>query len=109
MATRNDECVVPERLQRLHQDLVRLGERSVWHVFLPCLVVAVFHPDRLLAFRLAEIFSKTHTKLPCGVAIEELNDATEEIEDAMESSECFQLARDIKLCLPLDVKSTKAT
>ena len=77
----------------------------MWHGFLPCPVVAVFHANRLLDFRLAAKISKTlivvlhklwisrclliHAKESCKVAIEELNDVREEIEETIESVECF--------------------
>ena len=59
IANLNDDHVAPERLQRQNQSLIKVGERSVYHVFLPCSLVSVFYDNRLLAFMLAEKNSKT--------------------------------------------------
>ena len=59
--TLNDEHVKSERLQRRHQDLIRIGEKNVWHAFLPCSVVEVFHDDRSNFQPSSKIFQNTHS------------------------------------------------
>lgn len=96
----------------------------MWRGFIPSSVVAVLNADRLLVFIFAAKISKTlivmlhklwlsrhsliHNKQPCEVAIEELNDAREDIEEIVESVDCLQLIRVRKMQLPLDIKSMMA-
>ena len=96
----------------------------MWRGFIPSSVVAVLNADRLLVFIFSAKISKTlivmlhklwlsrhsliHNKQPCEVAIEELNDAREDIEEIVESVDCLQLIRVRKMQLPLDIKSMMA-